>query len=62
MEMILNYIDGKLSAPKDNDYLDNINPATGKVYSKVPSSKRVDVELAVESAKAAFSSWKKSNS
>jgi aminomuconate-semialdehyde/2-hydroxymuconate-6-semialdehyde dehydrogenase len=59
VELILNYIDGKLIAPNDGDYLDNINPATGKVYSKVPSSKRSDVELAVSSAKVAFKSWSK---
>jgi aminomuconate-semialdehyde/2-hydroxymuconate-6-semialdehyde dehydrogenase len=61
MEMILNYIEGNLSAPKDNDYLDNFNPATGKVYSKVPSSKRADVELAVSSAKEAYKSWSKTS-
>jgi len=61
MEMILNYIDGKFVAPLDGEYLDNINPATGKVYSKVPSSKRGDVEAAVKSAKQAFLTWKKTS-
>ena len=61
MEIILNYIGGVLIAPIDGEYLDNINPATGKVYSKVPSSKRLDVEAAVKSAKVAFSSWKKTS-
>ena len=61
METILNYINGELVAPVSNQYLDNINPATGKVYSKVPSSMRSDVDIAVESAKRAFTSWSKTS-
>jgi len=57
MEIILNYINGELVEPLSKDYLDNVNPATGKVYSKVPSSLKADVDKAVESAKGAFLSW-----
>jgi aminomuconate-semialdehyde/2-hydroxymuconate-6-semialdehyde dehydrogenase len=61
METILNYINGELVAPSSNQYLDNINPATGKIYSKVPSSLNTDVEKAVECAKRAFTSWSKTS-
>ncbi|MBC7428894.1 MAG: aldehyde dehydrogenase [Bacteriovorax sp.] len=61
MDVILNYINGELVAPESNLYLDNINPATGKVYSKVPSSASSDIEKAVECSKRAFVSWSKTS-
>ncbi len=57
MESILNYINGELVTPSSNSYLDNVNPATGKVYSKVPSSFKADVDHAVDRAKFAFKTW-----
>jgi aminomuconate-semialdehyde/2-hydroxymuconate-6-semialdehyde dehydrogenase len=57
MEKILNYINGKLAEPKSGKYLDNFQPATGKVYSLIPDSDVSDVEPAVEAAKAAFPKW-----
>ncbi|MEZ4978694.1 MAG: aldehyde dehydrogenase [Chitinophagales bacterium] len=52
-----NYIDGSLVAAKSGAYLDNIEPATGQVYSYIPSSDKSDVEAAVVAAKKAFPSW-----
>ncbi len=57
MEKILNYIGGELTPPLDGAYLDNVNPATGKVYSQVPDSKAADVKRAVDAAKKAFPAW-----
>jgi aminomuconate-semialdehyde/2-hydroxymuconate-6-semialdehyde dehydrogenase len=57
MENITNYINGKMIAPISNQYLDNINPATGKVYSLIPDSDERDVALAVEAAKAVEHAW-----
>jgi aminomuconate-semialdehyde/2-hydroxymuconate-6-semialdehyde dehydrogenase len=54
---IANYIDGKLVSPINNQYLDNYNPATGKVYSYIPDSTGDDVQLAVDAARKAFPSW-----
>ena len=54
---ILNYIDGKLVEPQSGAYLDNIEPATGKVYSSAPDSDEADVERAVLAAEAAFPAW-----
>lgn len=44
-------------APKSGKYLDNYNPAEGKVYSLIPDSDKADVEEAVEAAKRAFPEW-----
>ena len=57
MQRIENYIDGKLVAPISEQYLDNVEPATGKVYSLIPDSNAADVELAVAAAKNAFPAW-----
>lgn len=57
MQTIANYIDGQLVAPNGGAYLDNINPATGDVYSKLPDSDETDVNAAVDAAKRAFPSW-----
>ncbi len=54
---IKNLIDGRLQSPRDGRFLDNVNPATGEVYSQVPDSGRADVDAAVESARKAFPAW-----
>lgn len=57
MDKISNYIDGELVAPKSNNYLNNIEPATGKVYSQIPDSDSEDIEVAVTAAKKAQHGW-----
>lgn len=57
MNKILNYINGELIEPIGKTYLDNFQPATGKVYSLIPDSDERDVQLAVEAAKKAFPEW-----
>jgi aminomuconate-semialdehyde/2-hydroxymuconate-6-semialdehyde dehydrogenase len=54
---IQNYIDGAFVAPISGQTMDNINPATGKVYGTIPRSDKRDVAAAVEAAKKAFPSW-----
>jgi aminomuconate-semialdehyde/2-hydroxymuconate-6-semialdehyde dehydrogenase len=56
-EKILNYINGEFVEPAGKKYLDNINPATGEVYSLIPDSDERDVEQAVMAASAAFPAW-----
>ncbi len=60
METIANYIDGRLAPPIGGRYLENFEPATGRVYSRVPASEREDIEAAVAAAQAAFSPWSRS--
>ena len=57
MQKIKNYINGELIEPKSNQYIDNYNPATGKVYSLIPDSDEQDVNLAAAAALAAFPKW-----
>jgi aminomuconate-semialdehyde/2-hydroxymuconate-6-semialdehyde dehydrogenase len=57
MEKISNYINGELVAPVSGNYLDNINPAEGKIYSLIPDSDTEDVNLAVSAANDAFPYW-----
>lgn len=57
MTEILNYIHGEFVPAQSQKTLDNINPATGKVYSTLPDSEAVDVVFAIQSAKKAFTKW-----
>jgi aminomuconate-semialdehyde/2-hydroxymuconate-6-semialdehyde dehydrogenase len=57
MLSIENYIGGELVRPASDKYLDNIEPATGTVYSQIPDSDDRDVNLAVDAARAAFHAW-----
>lgn len=57
MKRILNYINGEFAAPDNGRFIDNYNPATGKVYSQIPDSQERDVQLAYQAAAAAFSGW-----
>ncbi len=57
METIANTIDGKLVAPATGRYLDDYEPATGKVYAQVPESGAEDLDAAVAAAQAAYPSW-----
>lgn len=57
METFANFINGEFVPPSSGEFLDNFNPATGEVYSKVPKSNAKDIEAAVAAAKAAFPAW-----
>lgn len=57
MQKIQNYINGELLSPVNNHYLDNYEPATGKVYSLTPESDSADLELAVNAASSAQKEW-----
>lgn len=59
MEKLQNFINGSYCAPINGAYLDNYEPATGKVYSLIPDSDEADVSLAVEAAEKAFPVWSK---
>jgi len=57
MQKIKNYINGELVEPFSKNYLNNINPATGEIYSLIPDSDEHDVDAAVNAAAAAFPGW-----
>ncbi|HET7177041.1 MAG TPA: aldehyde dehydrogenase [Gammaproteobacteria bacterium] len=53
---IRNYIDGKLAAASGG-WLETHEPATGKVYARLPGSDATDVDAAVAAAAKAFPAW-----
>ena len=57
VKILAHYINGTLAEPANGRYLDNIDPSTGSVYSKIPAGDAADVQLAVEAAEGAFASW-----
>ena len=57
MKKIQNFINGKLENPIADQWLENYDPSTGKVYSYLPNSGKEDVEKAVIAAKKAFKTW-----
>lgn len=57
MQKLQNYINGELIPPHSAAYIDNYNPATGKVYSLIPDSDEKDIQLAYEAAAKAFPAW-----
>ena len=57
MMQLMNLIGGELTGPEDGRWLDNIEPATGLVFSQIPRSNQSDVERAVQAAQRAFPAW-----
>jgi len=57
MENIWNFIDGEFIAPASEQYIDDINPATGELIGKIASSESQDVQNAVDAATKALKSW-----
>ncbi len=57
MIRIQNYIGGELQDSVTGQFLENINPANGSIYSKIPNSGSEDVERAIEAAESAFPMW-----
>ena len=58
MLKLANFINGRYCAPVNNQYIDNIEPATGLVYEHIPSSDSADLELAVAAAENALPAWR----
>lgn len=55
---ILNLVGGRLIPPVSGGYFDNEDPATGKIYSRVPDSDDKDLAAAVRAAQKAFPLWR----
>ena len=58
MTLLNNYINGHFVPPSSGDYLDVIEPATGRVHARVAHSDKADVDEAVDAARAAFPAWR----
>ena len=57
MDRVTNYIDGNLVPPANGEYLDGIEPATGRVFAEVPDSGQADIDCAAQAAARAFPAW-----
>jgi aldehyde dehydrogenase (NAD+) len=53
------FINNQWVKPASGQYIDSINPATGKQLAKVAAASSADVDAAVAAARAAFESWGK---
>ena len=56
-QQLRHYIGGEFVDPVSGEYLHNVDPATGAMYSLVPDGDARDVARAVEAARSAFPSW-----
>jgi aminomuconate-semialdehyde/2-hydroxymuconate-6-semialdehyde dehydrogenase len=59
VKRIVNFIGGELRVPGSGSYLEDVNPATGKVIAEIADSDKTDVDAAVAAASRAFPSWRK---
>lgn len=57
MELLENFINGEYHAPVNGLYIDNVDPSTGEVYSKIPRSGDEDLSMAVLASEKAFPIW-----
>ena len=57
MEIIRNYINGKLVGAENGQSFDNYNPSNGQVYGQIPDSTQGDIQSAVDAASTAFPLW-----
>lgn len=57
MITIQHYVGGELVDPASGSWLDNLEPATGQVYSRLPDGDERDVQCAVDAAAQAFPAW-----
>lgn len=57
MKKIQNFINGEYVDPIKGQYIDNVEPGTGKVFAQIPNSTPEDLEKAVDAAKGAFPVW-----
>ncbi|WP_425393016.1 aldehyde dehydrogenase [Ekhidna sp.] len=57
MQRIQNFINGEYVDPAKGQYIDNVEPGTGKVFAQIPNSTQEDLDQAVEAAKEAFPVW-----
>lgn len=55
------YINGQFLDSKSNEWIEVENPATEEIFAKVIKANEDDINLAVEAAKNAFKTWKRTS-
>jgi len=56
-----NFIGGSFVAPVNGEYFENTSPIDGKVFTKAARSGKDDIELALDAAHSAFTTWSKTS-
>ncbi len=56
-----NYIGGQWIAPVSGEYFDNTSPVNGSLICQIPRSNEADINLALDAAHAAKTSWGKTS-
>ena len=51
-------IDGKLVESKTDEWINNYNPATNELISRVPCATQQEMQDAIQAAENAFPAWK----
>src|SRR3989442_7888238 len=54
-----NYVGGAWRTPQATEWLEDTNPATGRVIARVPLSTRHDVDAAVQEALRGWDAWRR---
>src|SRR2546430_17155820 len=54
-----NYVGGGWRAAEATDWLEDTNPATGRIIARVPLSTRDDVDAAVQEALRGWDAWRR---
>ncbi len=57
MQKIQNFVNGEYVDPIKGNYIDNVEPGTGKVFANIPNSTQEDLEKAVTASQNAFPEW-----
>lgn len=57
MQDVLNFIDGEAAPAVSGKWLENVEPATGRVYGRIADSDAADVERAIGAARRAAPGW-----
>ncbi|QZT35239.1 CoA-acylating methylmalonate-semialdehyde dehydrogenase [Caldalkalibacillus thermarum TA2.A1] len=58
-DQLKNFVNGQWVEAQTSHYLDVPNPATGEILAQVPISTKQEVDKAVQAAKQAYLSWRK---
>src|SRR5713226_6943778 len=53
------FINNQWVKPQSGQYIDSINPSTGKSLAQIAAANSADVDAAVAAARAAFEAWGK---
>src|SRR5437870_13012692 len=53
-----NYVGGAWRTPQATEWIEDTNPATGRVIARVPLSTKEDIDVAVQEALRAWDAWR----